>query len=484
MWTLENHSHGRGRAFARKSPVLRDYSCSPPRTPDVPSHTPLGFIVHGTPGARDEDGYFPLPVATTADHNTSTSSEHAGTKMSTNSDSSIPAPAEIETEKIDVSSRAVDPDVLDLWTAFGAEIQTDLSSTATEPTTPSEDIGKPDGEIASSSNLQHVIPESSNHSFDEPFIFDTSFAPAHISEHKNKRPALSPGTGYISPRAVIAESDLRTTNSSKSMYHNAKATGVHFLSKLLDSPKVDIVNEATDEPYVKGVSLYMLQFFCGIDTIALLLVNSKRSSQITVPASHASKDGIIRVIRYMRRWCISPSIRPTGELHTPPSIKECIATSRACRFFGLDVDAERVENLAVNDFMGSPEFFITDEDVELICCDYEGNLKDTPFGDAIVWFILANVASGNHALADEVRWLLEQEEYEDLKARVRDEMKKKEWRKLGRKEFLAQFQRKRKAVVALDDPGNNSFIQGSSTVLKEGGISGSDKALPSLPGTF
>lgn len=476
MWTLENHSHGRGRAFARKSPILRDYSCSPPRTPDVPSHTPLGFIVHGTPGARDEDGYFPLPVATAADYNIS-SSEHAGTKMSTNSDSSIPAPAEIETEKMDVSSSAIDPHVLDLRFSFETEIQTDLSSTATEPATPSEDVVKAEGESASSSNLQHVFPESSHHNFDEPFMFDKSFAPAHISEPQSRIPALSPGAGLISPQAVITESWFGTTDSSKSMYHNAKATGVQSLSKLLDSPKVDIVNEATDELYVNGVSLYMLQFFCGIDTIALLLVNSKRSSQITVPASHASKDGIIRVIRYMRRWCISPSIRPTGELHTPPSIKECIATSRACRFFGLDVDAERVENLAVNEFMGSPEFFITDEDVELICCDYEGNLKDTSFGDAIVWFVLANVANGNHALADEVRWMLEQDEYEDLKARVRDEMKKKQWRKLGRKEFLAQWQQKRKAAVALEDSGPNSFIQGSSTL-------GNHKPLPSLPGTF
>lgn len=57
----------------------------------------------------------------------------------------------------------------------------------------------------------------------------------------------------------------------------------------------------------------------------------------------------------------------------------------------------------VQDFAGSPRFFITDEDVELIWCGYEETLRETPFGDAVVWFALEHVISGTHALADEVR---------------------------------------------------------------------------------
>lgn len=59
---------------------------------------------------------------------------------------------------------------------------------------------------------------------------------------------------------------VNQVDPSKSMYHNAKATGVSFLLKLLDSPKVDVVNEATGEVYVKGVSLYILERSCSIAT--------------------------------------------------------------------------------------------------------------------------------------------------------------------------------------------------------------------------
>ncbi|KAF3053681.1 hypothetical protein E8E11_011093 [Didymella keratinophila] len=232
------------------------------------------------------------------------------------------------------------------------------------------------------------------------------------------------------------------------MFGNAKASSVQFLQSLLDSPKIDILKEETNEVYIPGVSLHMLRYFCGSATINTLLF----SNTIPIPPTHASRDGIIRVIHYIRRCCHAPSRRPTGELRTPPSIKEGIATSLACRFFYLYADADHLERLVVQDFMGSPRFFVTDKDVELIWCGYEETLRNTPFGDALVWFMLEHVMSGAHALADEVRWLSEQEEYEELKARVRYELKKAEWRGLGRKAFLARCQRNRENKVIIGGP--------------------------------
>lgn len=67
----------------------------------------------------------------------------------------------------------------------------------------------------------------------------------------------------------------------------------------------------------------------------------------------------------------------------------------------------------MQDFIGSPRFLVTDEDVELIWCGYKETLRKTSFGDCVVWFVLEHVMSDTHVLADEVRWLLEQEELED-----------------------------------------------------------------------
>ncbi|KAF3034900.1 hypothetical protein E8E12_004840 [Didymella heteroderae] len=164
------------------------------------------------------------------------------------------------------------------------------------------------------------------------------------------------------------------------MFSNVEVSSVHFLQSLLDSPNIDILNEETSEVYIRGVSLNMLKFFCGGATINALLF----SNTILIPRTHASRDGVICVIRYMRRCCQGRSRRPTSELDTPLGIKEGIATSLACRLFYLGADAEHLEKLVVQDFMGSPSSFITDEDVELMWCGYEEALRDTPFGDALV----------------------------------------------------------------------------------------------------
>ncbi|KAJ4990619.1 hypothetical protein SVAN01_03850 [Stagonosporopsis vannaccii] len=183
----------------------------------------------------------------------------------------------------------------------------------------------------------------------------------------------------------------------------------------------------TGEVYVKGVSLHMLVYFCGEGAITSRLYKKL----IFVRSTCASKDGIVRAIRYMRRWCLNASIRPTGNLRTPPTTKEGMYTSLACCFFNLDADAQHMEILVVNDFMCSPRIFIADEDVELIWCGYEGILRETSFGDTVIWFVLEHVMGAR--VADEIRWMMVQEDYGALKARIRVELKRAAWRGMGRR---------------------------------------------------
>ena len=228
---------------------------------------------------------------------------------------------------------------------------------------------------------------------------------------------------------------------AKSMFNHTKSV------KLLQSPKTDIVDGDPGETFVGNISIHMLECFCSMDAIIYLLFTSLRSNQISVPPPYAFKDGIIRVIRYMRRWCQDPNHCPTGELRKPPSIKEGISTSLVCRSFNLHADADRMEKLVVEDSMCSPSFFITDEGVELIWCHYNGRLRGPPFEDSLVWFVLEEVMAGTHALADEVRWMLEQEEYKDLKARIWEGTQGKRRRSLGRKSFLRSCQQAKEQKV-------------------------------------
>lgn len=453
MWSLENHCLERGRTYTNKPAVLRNYSNSPIRTPKAPAHTPHGFIVADTPGVRGGDSYFPASAYLAADTE--------GAVRSTESDSE--STAIDSTVKGTSSTSDIPGDALELWTAFEARMLSDDASprsSATISASPPEDATKPRGEDYSHIKSQHAVPEAPDHNIDEPSISDISSESAQMLKSTSSRSVTSPSTTISAPHPInsipAAAPSATIIDPRKSMYQNAKTSSVQFLSALLSSPKIDIVDGATGEPYISGVSLRMLEHFCSTETITHLLFASPNSHQISAPPSLASKDGILRVIRYMRRWCTNSSLRPTGELHTPPSIKEGIATALACRFFTLDVDAARIENLVVFEYMASPRFFVTDEDVELICCHYGGTLRDTVFGDAVVWFVLAEVASGTHALADEVRWIVEQEEYGDLKERVRGEMRRREWRGSGRSEFLERCAREREGRVGggEDDGGD------------------------------
>jgi hypothetical protein len=200
--------------------------------------------------------------------------------------------------------------------------------------------------------------------------------------------------------------------------------------------KVDIVNATTREVYVRKVSIRMLWHFCG-GLVLDQLADEDRVDILKIPAEEAGKSGIARVVRYMRRACASPIVRPAGELRVP-SFAAGLETIRACRVFGLEADAERIERLMIKSWMRSEEWYMTDEHVELIWEGYHGLLRETVLGDAIVWSVLNEVQSGTHPLAEEIRWMLDQEEYESLKERVYEENSgnRKRWRHESRTQYL------------------------------------------------
>jgi hypothetical protein len=202
--------------------------------------------------------------------------------------------------------------------------------------------------------------------------------------------------------------------------------------------KIDVVNANTGEVYVRNVSMRMLWHFCGISALDRFAPgDNDRVDILEIPAEEAEKGGIARVIRYMRRACTGQIVRPTGELRIP-SFVAGLETIRACRVFGLEADAARIEKLMLHTWMESEEWYMTDEHVELIWDGYHGLLRETALGDAIVWFVLNEVQTGTHPLAEEIRWMLDQEEYESLKERVQSEYVgiRKSWRHESRKQYL------------------------------------------------
>src|SRR5690349_315440 len=107
----------------------------------------------------------------------------------------------------------------------------------------------------------------------------------------------------------------------------------------------------------------MLFHFCDYSTVErrFHLSTDESPDTLEISPSESEKSGIVRVIRYMRRWCTSCGAEPTGELRVPPSMRV-----GACRLFGLYADANRIEDLIVGNFMGGENCSTTDEHVELI----------------------------------------------------------------------------------------------------------------------
>jgi hypothetical protein len=97
---------------------------------------------------------------------------------------------------------------------------------------------------------------------------------------------------------------------------------------------------------------------------------------------------------------------------------------------------------------------ISDEHIDLIWNGYFTRLRETSFGDAVVWFILKEMQSNENMLVEELMLLMEQEEYKELKERVRRENKIRLWRQESRDEFLDRWaterRRTRRKTARLD----------------------------------
>lgn len=475
MWSLEDDHCETRRVPENTTSSLKQSSDSPPQTPRASLQTPPGFIIPGTHEGQDHHSHFSLPVRwTTVKNDTeAATSEHLSLFSSINKDLGTGARNEQSNDHIKSSHDGVNSDILQLWEAIQNAVQSvddRLKLTTTATAVPSERLVTYESGVPHEYSNPQVARELSVRNFNRPSNVDPITKPnSNSTSPSRKRPSLRKTA--INRTKVAIPSDPK-----KSLYSNAKNASIQQLQILLDSPKLDIVNQDTSEVYVKGVSLHMLVYFCG----ERVLASRSHSDAILVPPARASEDGIVRVIRYMRRWCLNASVRPTGELRTPPTIKEAIATALACRFLSLEADAQRMEELVVQDLMCNPRLYITDEDVELIWCGYGGALKETPFGDAIIWFILEHVMGGTHALADELRWMLIQEEFEELKARIRSEMKRAVWRSLGRKGFLnwcLKDRERRRTAGELESSGSDGALAQS---LRKGNPV-RNKPLPRLP---
>jgi hypothetical protein len=111
----------------------------------------------------------------------------------------------------------------------------------------------------------------------------------------------------------------------------------------------------------------------------------------------------------------------------------------------------------VRDWMGSKDYLMSDATIALVWNGYLGQFRESSFGDAVVWFVLNEVLKDAHTLAEELRWLLEEEEYGTLKVRVKREVTQKKWRGESRTAFLTRCKihrehaEKKKAHKAKED---------------------------------
>ncbi|KAF1831691.1 hypothetical protein BDW02DRAFT_600556 [Decorospora gaudefroyi] len=257
-----------------------------------------------------------------------------------------------------------------------------------------------------------------------------------------KKPTNSPETNPLSPHPLPTSLRRKKKpykplspldSNTDRLFHIVQRTHNKTLASLLSGPRLEIVNETTGHIQVRRVPTRMLQYFCGpaiLDAFA-----SDRASILKIPNAAAEKVGIARVVRRQR------------------VLSSAIDTIRACRLFGLEGDAVRIEELVVYGWMGAETWYMTDEHVEMIWDGYEGVLRETVLGDAVVWFVLNEVQGGAHALSEEIRWMLEQEEYDGLKVKVYDENLDGRWRLEGRDEYLERCREEREEELREQELG-------------------------------
>jgi hypothetical protein len=282
---------------------------------------------------------------------------------------------------------------------------------------------------------------SQSPSFDPKDTAPTFLAPPPRSRHHGRR---SPNSPSKSP----------THSRPTTVYKTARSSTAQTLATCLLGPQIDIVNGTTSEIYVPDVPLQMLFLFCSSAVIERLLPGyGFPQDKLEIPDAEAERGGVIRVIRYMRRCCAPARTHTSsGEMRIPQgALSVGIETVRAYRVLGLHPDADRLERLVVGTVLNGR---ISDEHIDLIWNGYFTRLRETSFGEAVVWFILKEMQSNENILVEELMLLMEQEEYKELKERVRRENKIRLWRQESRDEFLGRWamerRRTRRKTARLD----------------------------------
>ncbi|KAH4040830.1 hypothetical protein HBH43_035410 [Parastagonospora nodorum] len=263
-------------------------------------------------------------------------------------------------------------------------------------------------------------------------------------EYPVRKSSLLPYSSLLSPphRHRRKLGPLRTsTPSDPSIYKTATSTSTKVLASLLVGPKINIVNGSSGEVYVSGVPERMLVYFCGQEAVSRLLPGYNTPQEVLeVPASEAEKKGIVRVMRFMRRCCSPRSHASSGDIQIPQGndyLRDGIDTVRACRVFDLRVDADRMERLVVQNLV------LSDDAIDQVWNGHFGCMRDTSFGDAVVWFILTETQKDRIGMGEELMCMLEYEEFKELKERVREEVKIRKWRCEARDEYLDRYHRDR-----------------------------------------
>lgn len=264
-------------------------------------------------------------------------------------------------------------------------------------------------------------------------------------QHPIRTSSLLPDSTLLTPprRQKRTLAPLRTSSPCNSfIYKIATSTSAKTLALLLIGPKMDIVNGSSGEVYVSGVPERMLMHFCGQEALTRLLPGYNLPQNVLeVPASEAEKEGIVRVVRFMRRCCSPKSHASSGDMRMPQGndcLRDGIDTVRACRVLGLPVDADRLERLVVQNLVFS------DDTIDQVWNGNFGRMRDTAFGDAAVWYILTETQKDPVGMGEELMCMLEYEEFKELKDRVREEVKIRKWRDETRDEYLDRYRRERR----------------------------------------
>jgi hypothetical protein len=187
----------------------------------------------------------------------------------------------------------------------------------------------------------------------------------------------------------------------------------------------------------------MIAYFCEPDLFSRLSSSSSSTVQsvLEIPTSQAEKVGIARVLRFMTRLCRPRSHSSSGVMRIPQGstyLKDGIETVRACWVLNLNVDAERLSRHIDSNLSFS------DDSIDTMWNAYSGELRESGFGDVVVWYILKSTQGEGHGLKEELLGMLEHDEFKELKERMRNEVKLRLWRGETREEFLDRWSRERR----------------------------------------